>query len=270
MRRKRNAFSLVELLVVLAVVSVLAAFLLPTLEKTLDEALKASCASRLRQQYMCLSAYATDWKGYFPESPPDGQQNAWFQSNVTGEWRGGFWQLRALGYMSTTELYLCPGLEANARSSPATLFPYINTETIGTWLPYGVSGYTYFADKQVRWWLTYYTASRRVLLRQGTDTVYAPWGINRTWNRLAIASCPMHTLEGFTSGAPFGTVEALVATGQWKWAHTGHKPGDPQGTNILTGDGRMRWLGMRPGLFSVNRGSGLMVGFGSDSALPYQ
>ena len=62
----RSAFSLVELLVVLAVISVLAAMLLPTLEQCLEKTRTIACAGNLRQQSTAVSAYADDSKGFLP------------------------------------------------------------------------------------------------------------------------------------------------------------------------------------------------------------
>src|SRR5579859_1961387 len=63
--RERPAFSLVELLVVIAVIAILAALLFPALNRAKLVAEDALCRSNLRQQAIGLAAYVVDF-GAFP------------------------------------------------------------------------------------------------------------------------------------------------------------------------------------------------------------
>jgi len=56
-----HGFTLVELLVVMAIISVLAAMLLPTLAESREMARQISCASNQRQSYIYISIYNGDW-----------------------------------------------------------------------------------------------------------------------------------------------------------------------------------------------------------------
>lgn len=58
--RRWGGFTLVELLVVIAIISILAALLLPALSKSKDFARQSSCASQLRQLWLCQSFYSDD------------------------------------------------------------------------------------------------------------------------------------------------------------------------------------------------------------------
>jgi prepilin-type N-terminal cleavage/methylation domain-containing protein len=61
-------FSLIELLVAIAVISILLGLLFPAIGKIRDQARRVSCASMLRQWGLGLSAYANDHRGMVPAS----------------------------------------------------------------------------------------------------------------------------------------------------------------------------------------------------------
>ncbi len=63
---KDHAFSLVELLVVVAIIAALAALVLPSLGTVRDAARKTRCASNLRQVGMAITAYTSDSRGLLP------------------------------------------------------------------------------------------------------------------------------------------------------------------------------------------------------------
>lgn len=61
-----GAFTLMELLVVMAIVGILAAILYPVIAHAGNNGKKAACLSNLRQIGLALSAYVQDWDSYLP------------------------------------------------------------------------------------------------------------------------------------------------------------------------------------------------------------
>lgn len=76
---KRNAFTLVELLVVIGVIAVLIAILLPALLKARDAAQRIACASNMRQLWQATELYCTEFRNYMPALTPA-------RKNASGVW----------------------------------------------------------------------------------------------------------------------------------------------------------------------------------------
>jgi len=64
--RRRNAFTLVELLVVIGIIALLISILLPSLNRARASANSVDCQARLRQIGMGLQLYVTQSQGVFP------------------------------------------------------------------------------------------------------------------------------------------------------------------------------------------------------------
>ncbi|MFQ5808069.1 MAG: DUF1559 domain-containing protein [Armatimonadota bacterium] len=68
MRRTRVqwGFTLIEILVVIAIIAILAAILFPVFARAREKARQASCTSNLRQLTLAVEMYSTDWDDTYP------------------------------------------------------------------------------------------------------------------------------------------------------------------------------------------------------------
>ncbi len=62
----KNHFTLIELLIVVAIIAILAALLLPALNKARERAMAIKCTSQLKTTGASLLLYANDYKGVIP------------------------------------------------------------------------------------------------------------------------------------------------------------------------------------------------------------
>jgi prepilin-type N-terminal cleavage/methylation domain-containing protein len=67
-----GAFSLMELLVVISIISILAALLLPALARGKGKAQGISCLNQGKQLMLAMTMYTSDYRDLFPPNPDDG------------------------------------------------------------------------------------------------------------------------------------------------------------------------------------------------------
>jgi prepilin-type N-terminal cleavage/methylation domain-containing protein len=104
----RRGFSLVELLVVIAVIGALVALILPALQSARETARRAMCGSHLRQVLLALHQYA-EANDLLPSGcvveptyPGAGQHNAWREAESGRQ--GTSWMLAVLGFAEQIRL----------------------------------------------------------------------------------------------------------------------------------------------------------------------
>jgi len=137
---RRAGFTLVELLVAIAIIAVLAALLAPALAEALMLADRATCASNLRQLGLALKMYLNDNNGmFFPirETEPDGV--AWYfgfeprTSQARGEGRRTLDRTRGklYPYLKQSEgVEICPAFDYDGA---------YKAKYEGKWWTYGIN-----------------------------------------------------------------------------------------------------------------------------------
>ncbi|AHF91167.1 N-terminal cleavage protein [Opitutaceae bacterium TAV5] len=80
-RQPAFAFTLIELLTVIAIVGILAAILVPTVSRVRESARTAQCSSNMRQLAQAMLLYAQDNRDLLPRTwgSPAGDTSAWWQ-----------------------------------------------------------------------------------------------------------------------------------------------------------------------------------------------
>src|SRR5215212_5852488 len=105
-RSRRNAFTLVELLVVIGIIAILVALLLPTLSRAREAANRIKCASQLRQLGQFAAMYAGSYNNFLPlgyvsyDSYAPGSDVIWFMQ------KSPFWANGpvGLGYLFSSNI----------------------------------------------------------------------------------------------------------------------------------------------------------------------
>jgi len=106
-RRDSKGFSLIELLVVLAIISILAALLMPALMAARSTARDTRCMTNLKAIGNALMLYLTHYENYIPACGPQGEGTDY------QEWYRAF-----LPYLERWEIYECPSKITSMRDVP--------------------------------------------------------------------------------------------------------------------------------------------------------
>jgi prepilin-type N-terminal cleavage/methylation domain-containing protein/prepilin-type processing-associated H-X9-DG protein len=122
--QRHSGFTLIELMVVMAVVGVLAAIIFPTFTAARERARMANCASNMRQLGMAFTQYAQDHNDRFPGAWDGGfgagKEGGWIyysQFGMPTEWKtaddsqkASFDVTRGVlyPYVKSAEVYICP------------------------------------------------------------------------------------------------------------------------------------------------------------------
>lgn len=120
--RSQSCFTLIELLIVIAIIAILASMLLPALNKARDKAQAISCLSNMGSCAKGLSFYAEDNNQYWPK--PDGTEGnnwaSWSMVLVRGIDASGKYN-KAANYLTAAVVFCPKGVVRNTAATAVSV-----------------------------------------------------------------------------------------------------------------------------------------------------
>lgn len=102
--RRAAAFTLIEVLIVCAVVLILMSLLVPTIGMVRRAAKAMACAANLRQIGIAALAYASDFHGFVPMNPGDDRPSVLYHPT----WAGMLYGAEGPSYLDNARIFNCP------------------------------------------------------------------------------------------------------------------------------------------------------------------
>lgn len=129
--RRRTAFSLIELLIVVGIIAIIAAVLFPVFAQVRGKARSAACLSNMKQIGIGLMMYAQDYEETYPSvifdyyCSPMGDS---FGGPTSGNSGTGFcpWQQLIQPYLKSWDVLLCPSSSLRERFTASDGRSYFN------------------------------------------------------------------------------------------------------------------------------------------------
>ena len=142
---RREGFTLVELLSVIAIIAILAALLFPALNRASARANTTRCLSNIRQWGAAATLYLSDNDGYYPpqgNAPESGQMasiytNAWYNvlpPYVGCEVMSNLYARKAMPRPGDKSLFICPAAPPTPAPQPTDKSTYYCSYAYNLWV----------------------------------------------------------------------------------------------------------------------------------------
>lgn len=198
---RHGAFTLVELLIVMAIIGVLVGLLLPAVVWSRESARRAQCQNNMRQLGAAWLAFATANNGRFPSLAHEVHSDEGFDPRNTTRATVSWIQSLRPYLDNNDQIRVCPNdPEADARLTAESV--YIGNTNSGVLTDYWVSNSTSYT-------LNEYFADSSMGERTGLD-------VSRVRN-LSDVSRPAHTILAFESNIPAADAEGGDHTHSTSW-----------------------------------------------------
>lgn len=110
MTKPKSAFTLIEILVVIAIIAILAAILFPVFARARENARRSSCQSNLKQIGLGVAQYVQDYDETYPLLEDSGSGGVFLTGTPTALVNKQTWVDRIFPYVKSRQVFHCPSV----------------------------------------------------------------------------------------------------------------------------------------------------------------
>jgi prepilin-type N-terminal cleavage/methylation domain-containing protein/prepilin-type processing-associated H-X9-DG protein len=243
--KRRRAFTLIELLIVVAIIAILAAMLFPVFARAREKARETACASNLMQIGKALSMYQQDFDERMCPTRiwGDGGINAPYPL-----WRTGVWDFLIQPYARDWAIMKCPSMDPADPLLPDRPLTYGMNYRLGQFnidilndaphLYFNTINSSQIRSPANTIWVTDTAWVNNPTVTPIHSEDPRLWSLNLTaWNNEGFVRFPQNPPSNTVSGQSYGPAPGLYITNPWRPA-----PIHNAGTNVLFVDGHVKRL----------------------------
>jgi len=239
---KKNAFTLLEIVIVVAILGLLAALLFPVFARIREAGRRTTCTSNLKQIDVALSQYAQDYK-FYPVLSASGTYGNGGKS-LPGVYCGA-WPDKMLPYIKSESIFVCPsdlsqryrsGCPADDTSNPTNPITFRGSYSFN--LPNGQASF----DVSTRAFTSSFDRVRGaspLRYTRPSSTILISDGVNGNWADFISPGYTQPPMQDVATLQNYGVPDR----------HSG-------GVNVAFADGHVKWMSLesllKKSLWTIN------------------
>lgn len=221
----RKAFTLIELLIVIAIIALLAAILFPVFQRARENARRSSCQSNLKQIGLAITQYVQDNDERLPMG------GTLSTANVNpGAAAYSWWRVSVFPYVKNAQIFDCPSRYRRPSINYYQTMTYTtggqNLVLPGTWT-YGANATVFPLDSGSTNTISFARIGKAAQLPLVADCVGSQFNTDSAFYRVVNASAP---------GGNGGADESTFGPTTEEWARHFN------GSNLLFADGHVKFF----------------------------
>ena len=217
-------FTLIELLIVIAIIAILASMLLPALQKARDKAMSTKCSEQMKELGLALIQYTSDCSDFFP---PIIQK----RGDTTTNWS---FYLVTLNYITSIQMRQCPAHYRQPRSIADLIIKNPKAASASGSISYGLNTHIGRSQRYGSSTFPYHPSAKITQIRKHSATILLGETVMATGSTIGYGNFILSPVSGSTDEGSIRVDHGQITNVLWVDGHvTSQKvPSEMEAYNI--------------------------------------